>query len=70
MVSHRALRDVPTTPAGFLTGITVLDPVDGMTLRTFNDLARRQAVLANIVGTPCRLTPLLDLFFDPTRSTE
>jgi hypothetical protein len=37
-----------TTLSGFLTGETVHDPVSGKTL-TFNDLARRQAFLANLL---------------------
>ena len=42
----------PATLSGFLTGISVSDPVDG-TVRDFNDLERRRQDLQNLVDTPC-----------------
>ncbi|MDQ3814145.1 MAG: hypothetical protein M3347_09365 [Armatimonadota bacterium] len=48
--------------SGFLTGITVSDPVDG-TPRKFDDLERRCQDLTKLVKSPC----LFQLFFDPLR---
>jgi hypothetical protein len=50
------VREAPFgTPAplsGFMTGISVPDPVDG-TVRNFNDLDRRRQDLQNLIDTPC-----------------
>lgn len=50
------VREAPFgTPAplsGFLTGISVADPIDG-TVRNFNDLDRRRQDLQNLIDTPC-----------------
>jgi hypothetical protein len=40
--------------SGFMTGVTVADPVDG-TLRDFNDLERRAADMEELLGTSCVL---------------
>jgi hypothetical protein len=42
----------PAPLSGFLTGISVPDPVDG-TVRDFNDLERRRQDLQNLIDTPC-----------------
>ncbi|HEX7839213.1 MAG TPA: hypothetical protein VF469_17165 [Kofleriaceae bacterium] len=54
----------PTTPlgspaalSGFLTGITVTDPVCGAPTRTFNDLARRQSDLVGVANSVCLAFP-------------
>ena len=39
--------------SGFLTGITIPDPVDPGTKRTFNDLKRRAEDLCNALTSPC-----------------
>lgn len=52
----------PGTPAalsGFLTGITVVDPVDAATTRTFNDLARRQLRMADVLNSSCFILPFV-----------
>jgi hypothetical protein len=41
--------------SGFLTGITVPDPIDPTVTRTFNDLALRARDLEQLV---CRSTPI------------
>ena len=56
--------------SGFLTGESVTDPVDGVTVRTFNDLARRQGVLSSIVTTPCPLFPFFEMFLPAPPSVE
>ena len=59
---HPAAFGVQAGLSQFLTGETVTDPVDGVTMRTFNDLARRQGVLSSIVSTPCPLFPFFEMF--------
>lgn len=44
-------RTTVATLAGFLTGVTVADPVTGQN-RTFNDLTRRATDLKNVLCTP------------------
>ncbi|MBM3724979.1 MAG: hypothetical protein FJW40_06105 [Acidobacteria bacterium] len=39
--------------SGFMTGITVNDPADGMPSRTFNDLQRRKLDLEGLAGSSC-----------------
>ena len=39
--------------SGFLTGIDVVDPSDGMPTRHFDDLERRQADLDALISSPC-----------------
>ena len=41
-----------TTPSGFLTGINVIDDVDGVP-HSFNDLLRREIDLQNLIDTSC-----------------
>lgn len=41
--------------SGFLVGINVNDPADGMPVRAFNDLARRKADLEQLAGSSCFL---------------
>jgi hypothetical protein len=41
--------------SGFLTGINVNDPADGMPVRAFSDLARRKADLEQLAGGSCFL---------------
>lgn len=43
---------VPATLSGFLTGITVPDPVSGVP-RNFNDLARRASILSTLAASRC-----------------
>jgi len=43
----------PATLAGFLTGITVTDPVDPMTTHTFNDLLERAGKLQSFADAFC-----------------
>lgn len=61
----------PTTPAalsGFLTGITVPDPVLGNpTTHTYNDLLRRHQDLQALLNTPCFFH---GLFFQTLRMTH
>ncbi|MEW6737403.1 MAG: hypothetical protein AB1489_39340 [Acidobacteriota bacterium] len=45
---------VPAGLSGFMTGINVIDPADGMPVRTFNELDRRALDLDNLVNSPCR----------------
>jgi hypothetical protein len=51
----------------FLTGITVVDPVDSTRSRHFGDLARRASVLDNLSSSSClvdvRPPPLVDRRF-------
>ncbi len=43
----------PTFLSGFLTGITIVDPVDPNTKRTFNDLKRRAVDLEKLLESKC-----------------
>lgn len=49
------------TLSGFLTGISVTDPVDSSVVRTFSDLARRQQRLADLLNATCFAIPFLPL---------
>lgn len=51
-VSPTAPLGLPAPLSGFLTGITVDDPVSGVT-RTFADLDARRTILADIANNPC-----------------
>jgi len=43
----------PPVLSGFLTGTTVVDPIDSSVSRTFGDLERRRQALQNLVDNPC-----------------
>ncbi len=51
--------DRPTQLSGFLTGITVPDPVDPSISRSFNDLARRAEDLRALIESGGALAPAL-----------
>src|SRR5205823_1113611 len=55
-------KGVASTLSGFLTGIDVLDPVDGVTSRHFADLTRRASDLASVA---CATTPSSIVFDVP-----
>jgi hypothetical protein len=58
----------PAALSGFLTGITVPDPVLGNpTSHTYNDLLRRHQDLQSLLNTPCFFH---GLFFQPLRMTH
>ncbi|MEI6084803.1 MAG: hypothetical protein WCS70_10920 [Verrucomicrobiota bacterium] len=50
-VGFPATNGAPAALAGFLTGITVPDPLDPATPRTFNDLERRRQDLADLLAS-------------------
>ena len=41
----------PANISNFLTGVAVLDPVDPLTVREFNELERRRLNLANFLNS-------------------
>lgn len=43
----------PAGLSGFMTGINVVDPADGMPTRNFNEFKRRALDLDKLVNTPC-----------------
>jgi hypothetical protein len=57
---------IPARLSGFMTGIGVADPADGLPIREFNELQRRAADLDELVNTPC----LVELFHKPLRMTH
>lgn len=56
--------NTPAALSGFLTGITLPDPVVPATQRSFNDLLRRRKILNALASTPCVMR---GLFFQPLR---
>ena len=44
---------IPAELSGFMTGIEVVDPFEGVTARSFNDLERRRLEVENILNTAC-----------------
>ena len=59
----------PTPLSGFLTGITVTDPISGA-LRAFNDLQRRQQDLCNLVSDEATEDDVLDVDVAPACSAD
>jgi hypothetical protein len=53
---ERALG-APAALSGFMTGETVIDPGDTTVVHTFNDLARRQQRVADVLNSSCFLLP-------------
>jgi hypothetical protein len=51
------LPGFPARLSGFLTGIDVADPADGVPTRHFSDLERRATDLSAFIATPCFLMP-------------
>lgn len=57
---------IPSNLSGFLTGIAVPDPAVGAPVRAFNDLARREIDLDQLIHQPC----FFHIFFSPMKGVH
>jgi hypothetical protein len=65
MVRADGPMNTPATLAGFLTGITVNDPVHPALLHSFNDLQRRGQMLDQMAANSCLVLPHIPLLSLP-----
>jgi hypothetical protein len=65
MVRADGPLNTPATLAGFLTGITVNDPVHPALLHSFNDLQRRGQMLDQMAANSCLVLPHIPLLSLP-----
>ncbi len=53
LFTHIKPGGIPAALSGFMTGINVADPADGVPTRTFNDLQRRATDLDGLINSSC-----------------
>jgi hypothetical protein len=63
--THVKPQSFPTTLSGFLTGITVPDPVGAPVTREFDDLARRGQIMEDLAVKSCKSGVFVPVLMDP-----
>ncbi len=63
--THVKPQSFPTTLSGFLTGITVPDPLGAPVTREFDDLARRGQIMEDLAVKSCKSGVFVPVLMDP-----